>query len=368
MDDIAFKDRREFEAPDGAFQVDPNLMQEDPPMDEPEEQSGQQADQPKVTCNTGEKKMSDEEREIPVEEDEPAAPPKKGGKTARAAGARRKIRLLIVVALLAIVCLVFAYLYFMVASQTPQTLTPQAISQAQPQKQRQKVRPQNARPSTANASEQESAMGAMDLALALDGKNVDMPQSRPQASRQSHQQSESVQAPQNRETDLTIMAELKELLPTLKNLAADLARLSETGPAAGSRSDMKEAVAAMTAEIQNMEKVRKKLEGDLEAANRRIQALAKENDTLKKSRRGQSRAADSRDKKAGKDTPNGTADTAAVSGWEILGFSGNRVVISDERGTHSINVGNSYNGVKILSIDVEGGTVRTSAGLLRYGQ
>ncbi|MBQ7585023.1 MAG: hypothetical protein IJU40_02090 [Desulfovibrionaceae bacterium] len=54
--------------------------------------------------------------------------------------------------------------------------------------------------------------------------------------------------------------------------------------------------------------------------------------------------------------------------WEILGFSGSRVVIHDKEGTHCVALGGQLHGVKILKIDLESGTILTSLGKLTYAQ
>lgn len=125
----------------------------------------------------------------------------------------------------------------------------------------------------------------------------------------------------------------------------------------------REALKEMTAEIQALSAKNKSLRAEITKAEKKIEELR---GVIAKNKGGKpdGKKPDSK-KESRKESVKAGGD---ASGWEILGFSGNRVVIADERGTHSINVGQSYNGVKIISVDVEGGSVKTSAGVLKYGQ
>jgi len=52
----------------------------------------------------------------------------------------------------------------------------------------------------------------------------------------------------------------------------------------------------------------------------------------------------------------------------VLGLSANQVILQDAKGNfHSLGVGDTLAGVKILSVDLKSGNVNTSAGLLKYG-
>lgn len=179
---------------------------------------------------------------------------------------------------------------------------------------------------------------------------------------------------------------LKDILARLEGLRASVERL-EKKPAVNKDSGemerkYKDILAAMTGEIQELDKERKDLQARLEDARAKLSALKEENDSLKASVKKNTPHVESAPRGKAKDKPLRSAAKASdssaavprnaaqgiISSWEILGFSGNRVVLNDGKGTHSINVGESYGGVKVLSIDVESGDVKTSAGTLRYGR
>lgn len=126
-----------------------------------------------------------------------------------------------------------------------------------------------------------------------------------------------------------------------------------------SRAILKE----MTTEIQEISAQNKALNDELAQAKKKIdelQASMKNREKEKKQRSVQ------KDKE--QENTQEQKNSVNTSSWEILGFSGNRVIIADERGTHSVSVGQNFNGVKIISVDVESGAVKTSAGILKYGQ
>ena len=117
----------------------------------------------------------------------------------------------------------------------------------------------------------------------------------------------------------------------------------------------------MTGEMQSLEKEKKRLQDELKSSRKKIEDLNRELTSLRKGK------AEKKKEKPRAERSSTKSDPALIEGWEILGFSGQRVVIATEKGTQSINLGGTHNGVKILSIDVEGGTVKTSAGTLKYG-
>ena len=163
---------------------------------------------------------------------------------------------------------------------------------------------------------------------------------------------------------------INELTGELKVMTPLLRKIVEQGgrevPVAEAVTDegMKKMLAEMTADLRKAENERKELQGELEKSRQSIEKLTKENAELKKKRGVQS---GKQDKSRRGSKPESKVDASKIEGWEILGFSGNRVVVATEKGTRSVNLGGTLDGVKIISIDVEGGIVKTNAGTLKYG-
>lgn len=158
--------------------------------------------------------------------------------------------------------------------------------------------------------------------------------------------------------------EIRQQMTELAKMLAEIRGMKEA-PQNDSLGLSREVVKEMTAEIQQLSMQNKALAEELNTAKKKIdefQTAAKNKEKKARSEKN-SEKNDKDNEVSQKSRP--TGDTA---NWEILGFSGNRVIIADERGTHSVNIGQSLNGVKILAVDVESGSVKTSVGTLKYGQ
>jgi hypothetical protein len=66
------------------------------------------------------------------------------------------------------------------------------------------------------------------------------------------------------------------------------------------------------------------------------------------------------------ETPKSQSAAGPIGEWRILGLSANRVVIGTGSGIATVGTNDSIGPVRILAIDLKAGTVKTSAGVLRY--
>lgn len=158
----------------------------------------------------------------------------------------------------------------------------------------------------------------------------------------------------------------------LKRLETKLKELAD--PAEGDRGTpgMATALQALT---EDMQKLAKENEG-LRNANRDLQealgATEKRLDKLTQENARLSSMAQSKGKKEQKspialDEPKTKVPAEPVDRWSVMGLAANRVVIQDEKGNiHAVEAGKSLNGVKIISVDLINGDVKTSAGVISY--
>lgn len=321
----------------------------------------------------------EEEEEIPDEE----AKPVRKGKKARPPKKKTRLLPILLVAGLAVLVGVGYVAYEMMSQPAPmQTYKPPVKPRIHPQEKRATARPVPASPAQQSAQSLPSSaseIAALDLAGQVAGNNPVTSRANPSPiSGQSRGQQptivqgqQPVMVPDNTAISPDLgkklengMRDIGNKLDEIKNTLQDLRGSNAATQINGAVS--KDILKEMTKEIQTLSAKNKSLNGELVAANKKITELrGMINKNGKKTTREKEKSAPKATASKSKSSANSGAGT---SSWEILGFSGNRVVIADENGTHSVNVGQSLNGIKIISVDVEGGSVKTSSGILKYGQ
>jgi hypothetical protein len=159
---------------------------------------------------------------------------------------------------------------------------------------------------------------------------------------------------------------LAEIKKSVDNIESRLGSTNEkTAPDAPDPA-LAEAVKDMTEEIRRLAQARDELQAALRETERRVDELTQDNSRLK----GQMKKPVSERKskitsQAGEAPP---ADASTINKWQIIGLSANRIVLKDGKGKiHNLGAGDSLTGVKIISVDIKTGNVKTSEGTLNYG-
>ena len=180
--------------------------------------------------------------------------------------------------------------------------------------------------------------------------------------------------------DAQILAKLKELGVTLDRIEKAVNQKRTALEAQGSvNDDVRESLSSMTQDIQKATKENARLKKDLEETRKALEqsyaqiAALKEQANLTPKQRQQAEAAKQK-ADAKKDDKNSAqsqqaakqGDSSTIKDWQVLGFSGSRVVINNGKSVHSVSVGGTLGGVKILNIDIDSGDIKTSAGTLKY--
>lgn len=175
----------------------------------------------------------------------------------------------------------------------------------------------------------------------------------------------SVEVSQRFEQQFEAVSQQLERLETkLKELA---------GPAEGNRGTpgMANALQALTEDMQKLAKeneglrnANRDLQEALSATEKRLDKLTQENTRLSMA---QSKGRKEQKSPIALDEPKTKALAESVNRWTVMGLAANRVVIQDEKGNiHAVEAGKSLNGVKIISVDLINGDVKTSAGVISY--
>lgn len=163
------------------------------------------------------------------------------------------------------------------------------------------------------------------------------------------------------------------IVDALNALRSDIIaqRWRESCTADAENDSSKEDTAALTAMVQDMtnelktltESKKQMLEA-LRASERKIDELTQHNAKLLNA--GTPKASPLN---GGVPRPKAAPAASGLKGWKVIGLSANRVVITDAKGKlHNLGAGDTINGIKIQSVDLESGNIKTSAGTLAYGE
>lgn len=177
-----------------------------------------------------------------------------------------------------------------------------------------------------------------------------------------------IPVPQNDELKSTLEAlgnEVKEIRLTLAQMQA-LGGQPAVMEGAQDSVALTKMVGDMTADLRAQAEANKQLSEALKASERKIDELTRELSRAPESNEG---------KTAKKNTPTSSSknseagDKSKIKDWKVLGLSANRVVIQGKGGKiYNVGQGETLEGVKINSVDLESGNIKTTAGTLVYGR
>lgn len=254
-------------------------------------------------------------------------------------------------------------------------------------------RPTTPKPQVTRSSSEDSAIALADELARENKRHEPQTQSRPQSeAQQPRANAAPIQAqPPVRaahteaatDSDAQILEKLKELAATLDRIEKAVNQKRTAIEAQGTvTNDVRDSLNAMTQDLQNVTKENARLKKELEETRKALEAGNKQLAALKQAAAAQSKSGDAKPavqnrKPEGKDNKDASKpkegandgkkpDNSAVREWQVLGFSGSRVVINTGKSVRSISVGETLGGVKILGIDIDSGDIKTSAGTLKY--
>jgi cytoskeletal protein RodZ len=162
-----------------------------------------------------------------------------------------------------------------------------------------------------------------------------------------------------------ILATLSEIKSIVANIENKVGRTIESSVAANPAPDpaLMQAIQDMSIEIKGLTKARDDLQKALSATERRLNEMV--------ATKAQAKPAATKVKEESLPPldklvePKKEPETA-ISKWKVLGIASNRIVFLDSNSkTQTLGIGDTCEGVKILSIDVNTGNAKTSAGLLK---
>lgn len=174
-------------------------------------------------------------------------------------------------------------------------------------------------------------------------------------------------------------ADTEIMLKKLEDIQLDLADIKACTPSAASQdadnANLLEMIQEMTGDLKKLSENKTQLTQALKASERSIDELTQENTKLKASMATSKKINTEQHAKKDKKTPSAIATSssdakAELKTWKVIGLSASRVVLTDKSGKiYNVGVGDMLGGnIKITSVDLESGNIKTSAGSLTYGE
>jgi hypothetical protein len=161
---------------------------------------------------------------------------------------------------------------------------------------------------------------------------------------------------------LATLSEIKSIVANIENkvgrtIESSVARIPSPDPA------LTQAIQDMSIEIKGLTRARDDLQKALGATERRLNEMVA---AKAQTRPGASKVREEPLPPLEKLVEAKKEPETAISKWKVLGIASNRIVFLDGNNkTQTLGIGDTCEGVKILSIDVNTGNAMTSAGLLK---